>query len=102
MHHHRLVEHAHAPLERGGDVVAALVELEVEHVVHRTADHVEVTEPGELARAAACADQASLLVEDEERRIRSRVVVVEQLEQEPESAALAGLRASLEACGALG
>ena len=36
-----------------------LVELEAEHVLHRAADHVEVAEPGELARAPARADQPS-------------------------------------------
>ena len=63
-----------------------LVELELEDLLHRPADHVEVTEPGELARAAAGADQASLLVEEEEGRVGGRVVVVEQLEEEAEAA----------------
>src|ERR671920_1053560 len=75
---------------------------QVQHVLHGPADHVEVTEPGELPRAAARADQAALLVEQEEGGVRSRVVVVEQLEQEAEAASLAALRPALEAGGALG
>src|SRR5215217_777127 len=102
VHDHRLVEDANPPLERGGDVVASLVELELEDLVHGAPDHVEVTEPGEFPRAAPGADQAGLLVEDEEGGVRGRVVVVQQLEQEAESAALACLRAGLEPGGALG
>ena len=83
------------------DVVVPVLELEAEHVLHGAADHVEVAQPGELAGAAAGADQPALLVEDEERGVGSRVVVVEQLEQEAEPAALAALRAALEAGGAL-
>ena len=71
------------------DVVVAVLELEAEHVLHRPADHVEVAQAGELARAAPGADQAALLVEDEERGVGRRVVVVEQLEQEAEAALLA-------------
>ena len=33
VHDHLLVEHAHAPLERGADVVVAVLELEPEHLV---------------------------------------------------------------------
>src|SRR4051812_4835909 len=82
----RLVENAHSPLERGADVVVAALELEPEHLLHGAADHVVVAEPGELARAAAGADQAGLLVADEERRVGRRVVVVEQFEHEAEAA----------------
>ena len=73
-----------------------------EHVAHRPADHVEVPEPGQLARTAAGADHASLLVADEERGVGRRVVVVEQLEQEREAALLAAARPADEAGGALG
>src|SRR5436305_2384579 len=70
VHRDRLVEHAHAPLERRADVVvAAVLPLEPEHLLNGAADHVLVAEPGQLARAAARADQAGLLVADEERRV---------------------------------
>ena len=83
-------------------MIVALVELEVEHLLHGPADHVEVAQPGELACAAAGADQRGLLVEQEEGRVRCRVVVVEQLEQEAESALGAARARGLEAGGALG
>ena len=51
VHDHWLVQHAHAPLESGADVVVTRLELEPQHLVHRPADHVQVAEPGELARA---------------------------------------------------
>src|SRR4051812_47747913 len=49
VHHYRLVEHPHSPLEDGAYVVVPRLELEPEHVRDRTADHVEVAEPRELA-----------------------------------------------------
>ena len=73
-----------------------------QHLLRGAAHHVEVAEPGQLARAAAGADQATLLVEDEERGVGRGVVVVEQLEQEAEAALLAALGAALEAGRALG
>src|ERR687897_221546 len=97
----RLVEHPDTPLERGGDVVVAVLELKAEHVLRGPADHVQVTEPGELARSAARPDEAPLLVEDEEGGVGGRVVVVQELEQEPEAALLASLGSRLEAGGAL-
>src|SRR4051794_28664307 len=36
----RLVEHAHSPLERGAYVVVAGGELETQHLLHGTPDHV--------------------------------------------------------------
>src|SRR3954452_22107205 len=53
----RLVEHPHAPLECGRDVVVAALEVEPEHLLDGTADHVGVAKSGELARAPAGADQ---------------------------------------------
>src|SRR3954454_23241469 len=96
----RLVENTHSPLERGADVVVTRLELEAEHLLHGTADHVIVTEAGELARAAAGTDQASVLVTDEECGIGRRVVVVEQLEDEAEAALRATARSVPESCGA--
>ena len=46
----------------------------------RTTRRMQLTEAGELAGSPAGADQASLLIEDEEGGVRGRVVVVEQLE----------------------
>src|SRR4051812_48945757 len=87
---HRLVEHPPAPLEGGADVIVAVVELEAEHLLDRAADHVGVAEAGELAGATAGADQAALLVGDEEGGVRGGVIVVEQLEQK----AVAAVRAA--------
>ena len=64
-----------------------------EHLLDRAADHVLVAEAGQLARAAAGADQPALLVGDEERGVGRRVVVVEQLEEEAEAAVRAAARA---------
>ena len=92
VHDHRLVEHAHAPLERRADVVVAVLELEPEDLPHRAADHVEVAEAGELRAPRPAPISRALLVADEEGGVRRRVVVVEQLEQEAEAALLARLR----------
>ena len=102
VHGNRLVQHPNAPLERGGDVVVAALELEAQHLVHRPADHVEVPQPRELSRPAPSADQPRLLVAEEERGVGGRVVVVEQLEEEAEPAFAAAARAALEAGRALG
>src|SRR4051812_29881481 len=53
VHHHRLVEHPHSPLERGPDVVVPGLELEAQDLRHRSPDHVQVAEPRELAGTAA-------------------------------------------------
>src|SRR3954452_19557749 len=89
MHRNRLLEHAHPPFKRGADGIAILVELEVENFLDRPAHHVLLAEPGELAHAASDTYYARVGVADEESRIRSGVVVVEQLEQEAEAALLA-------------
>src|SRR5215218_149971 len=94
--HDRLVENPNAPLKSRGDVVAPAFELEAEDVAGRTADHVQITEPGELARAATGADEPPLLIAEEEGSVRRRVVVVEQLEDEAEATLLATPRATLE------
>ena len=97
VHDHRLVQHPNAPLQSSADVIVAGLELEPEHLVHGTADHVQVAEPGELAGAAAGADQATLLIAQEEGGVRRRVIVVEQLEEEAEPAFLAAASAAREA-----
>jgi hypothetical protein len=92
-----LVEHPDAPFERRADVVAAVLELEAEDLLHRASDDVLVTQAGQLARAPAGADQTALLVGDEERRVGRRVVVVEKLEEKAEAAVLAAASALDEA-----
>src|SRR5215208_7956421 len=97
-----LVEDADAPLQRGADVVVAVLELQPQDLLDRTADDVLIAQAGEHAGAPAGADQAALLVRDEERGVRRGVVVVEQLEEEPEAAVLAAAGALGEAGAALG
>src|SRR3954453_16724908 len=101
MDHHGLVEHADAPLERRADVVVAVLKVEPEHLLHRAADHVGVAEAGELAGAAAGADQAALLGGDEEGGVGRWVVVVEQLEQEAVATVRAAARAVAKPGGAV-
>jgi hypothetical protein len=93
----RLAQLPHAPLEHGGDMVRAAFEVQPQHLAHLAAHDLLVGEPGELARAAAAADDAAGLVADEERGIGSRVVVVEQFEQEAEAAFAAAARLVAEA-----
>ena len=76
-------------------MVAAVFGLEPQNLARRAPDHVEVAEPGQLARAAAGADQTALLIAEKEGRVGRRVVVVEQLEEEAEAALLAAARAAL-------
>src|SRR3954464_14458665 len=83
-------------------MVLPVVEAQSEHVADRAADDPLGVEARELARATAGADQPALLVGDEERGVRRRVVVVEQLEQEAEAAVRAAARAVAKACGPLG
>src|SRR5688572_3825252 len=101
MDDHGLVQDAHPPLQRGPDVVLVLLELEAQDVLDVASDDVLVAEPGQLARAAAGADHAGLLVEDEEGGVRRRVVILEKLEQEAEAALLTPLRPSAEPGGAV-
>jgi hypothetical protein len=102
MYDNGLVEHAYAPLECRSNVVVAVFKLELQYVVYRATDHVEVSEAGQLARPAAGADEPPLLVKDEEGGVRGGIVVVEELEQEPETAFFAGAGAILESRRPLG
>src|SRR4051812_11180424 len=99
---HRLAELADAPLEHGAHVVLPVLEVEAEHVGDGAADDLLVGQAGQLARAAATADHATLLVAHEEGGVRRRVVVVEQLEQEPEAALRAAAWLVPEALLAIG
>src|SRR5215210_4286578 len=53
----RLLAYAHAPLQRGGDVVGLVLPPQSEDLVDRPADDLFLTESGQLARAAAEPDQ---------------------------------------------
>src|SRR5207245_2155575 len=77
----RLALHADLPFECGADVVGAVLELQSQHLVDRASDHLLGLQPGQLERAPAAVDDPAVSVAGEERRVRSRVVVVEQLEQ---------------------
>src|SRR5437899_2256495 len=101
MHHNGLVEHPHPPLERGADVVIAVLELEPQHLTHRSAHHVVVAQPYQLPDAASTADHSRLLVADDEGGVRRGVVVVEQLEEEAVAAAGAAARLVAKPCGAV-
>src|SRR3989440_11900661 len=96
-----LAQHAYAPLERGGHLVVAVLELEAEHVHDRAPDHLLLSQPGELRGAAADPEQPALLVAHEEGGVGGRVVVVEQLEQEAEAALVAAPGLTAETCRAL-
>src|SRR5207244_10090945 len=95
-------QHPDAPLQRCVDRVLPVHEGEAEDVLDRPADRGLVPEPGELEAAAPAPDHAGLVVADEEGRVRVRVVVVEQLEEESEAAFLAAARRGAEARGPLG
>jgi hypothetical protein len=83
-------------------VVLPAGEVQPENVLHLAADDLLVGEPGELARAAAAADHAALLIADEERGVRGGVIVVQELEEEAEAALGAALRLVAEPRGAVG
>ncbi len=92
-----LATHPHLPFERGGHVVDPVGEAQPQRLLERLADRGLGPQPGELERAAAAVDDASLRVAGEERSGRSRVVVVEQLEQVGEATLLAPPRLTPEA-----
>ena len=94
---HALAQLPDAPLEHGADGVVPVLEGEAEHLPHLAADDLLVREAGELARSAPAADDPALLVADEEGRVGSGVVVVEQLEEEREAALRATLGGVAEA-----
>ena len=98
----RLALDADLPLERGADVVGAVVEAQAEHLADRAADRLLGLQAGELERAAAAVDDPPVRVAGEERRVRRRVVVVEQLEQVGEPALLAAAGLTAEAGVAVG
>ena len=93
-----LTAHAHFPLERRGDVIDTVAEVETERLLERLADRGFGAQAGELEGTAAAVDDPSLAVAREERGSRSRVVIVEQLEQIGKAALLAATRLTSKAC----
>src|SRR5437764_12564981 len=53
VHLDRLVQHAHAPLQRGGDLVVAVLELQPQDLGDGAADDLLLGQAGQLGRAAA-------------------------------------------------
>src|SRR3954454_18544594 len=97
-----LAEAADPPLERDADGVLLALEVQAQDVAHGPADDLLVRQARQLARPAAAADDPALAVADEERGVGRRVVVVEQLEEEPEAALRAPLGLVAEPRGPLG
>src|SRR5262245_32072851 len=85
-----LTEAPDAPLERERDRALALLVAVEPECLHDVLPHqLALAVAGQLEDAAAGGDEAAGVVARDEARVRRRVVVVEQLEQEPEAAALA-------------
>ena len=86
----RLVQPPDAPFERELRRVLLLLEAaEPEPLDDVDADQVALVPAGQLEDAAADREDAPLLVADDEARVRRRVVVVHQLEEEAEAAVVA-------------
>src|ERR1022692_2360312 len=81
-----LPERPHPPLEDRRDVILAVLEAQPELLRERLTDDLLLLIAGQLERSPAAADHATLAVGHEERRVRRRVVVVEQLEEKREAA----------------
>src|SRR5436305_912984 len=110
-----LSQRAHAPLQRGGNRVGAVVSVafarfvaaalgapfEAEDLLYRAANHILVGKSSQLEAATPGIDHPRLLVADEEGGVRRRVVVVQQLEDKAEAALGAALGARAEARGSL-
>ena len=86
-----LAEPPHAPFERERDRALALLEAgEAERVDHVLAHQIAFAVARQLEDAAAGGEDARSAVAGDEPGVRRRVVVVEQLEEEAETAALTG------------
>src|SRR5207253_10368805 len=81
-------EHPDAPLDalRGG--VVALPAGEAEPVHHLVPDEVALAVARDLEGGVPGSQDAALLVADDQRGARARVVVLQQFEEEPEPATL--------------
>ena len=87
-----LPEPPHAPLERDRRRILAVLRPEREALHQLVAEHVLLPVARELEHTPADRDHASIAVADNEARVRPRVVVLEQLEQEAEATARAADR----------
>ena len=88
----RLALDADLPLERGPTWSVPSSNCSPSTSRDRPADRLLGLQAGELERALAAVDDPPVGVAREERRVRRRVVVVEQLEQVREAALLAAAR----------
>jgi hypothetical protein len=89
-----LVESPHTPFARELDRLGV---GELERVDEVTSHQVGLGKPGQLEDAASDREHAAVLVGDDHARVGRWVVVVEELEQEPEAAVPAGGRLRREA-----
>ena len=89
-HAQPLAEPAHAPLARQARGVLAVLEAAQAEALHQVVAHqVAVAIAGELEDTAADREDAARRVADDHARRGRRVVVVHELEEEPETAAAA-------------
>jgi len=86
MHLNWLFKRADAPFQDSRDRVILLFEAEREYIFNRASDHSLVVKPRQLESASATSDHACLAVANEEGRIRSREVIIQQLEYEAKTA----------------
>src|SRR6266540_2428988 len=92
-----LVQPPHAPLEREGHGIPCFLETGDPKCVDELLAHqVALAVPGQLEDAAAEREHAAFPVAHHEARRGRRVVVVHQLEEEPEAAAVAADRLAVE------
>src|SRR5581483_7826308 len=86
-------EAAHAPFQGERDRVLPVLEAgERERVDEVVAHQLTLAPAGQLEHATSGGEDAASLVADDEPRVRARVVVVHQLEQEAEAAPSASHR----------
>ena len=57
--------------------VTGIDPVEAEDLAHRAPDHVLVSQPRQLVAPFTRIDDPPLLIADEERRVRSRIIIVE-------------------------
>ena len=91
-----LIKRAHAPLQNRPNRIALLSKAQAEYITNWAPNNALVIEPCQLECAASAGDYAGVVVTDEERRIWSRKVVIEQFEDESEAALFAAFRLSAE------
>src|SRR5918998_1649435 len=84
-----LVESSHAPLDGDLGRIRPVERVEAESLRHLAPEEVVFREAGQLEEAPAHGDDTAIVVADDERGRRPRVVVVHELEQEPEATARA-------------